>query len=88
MDKVNILTHVINDLKANRGALNSRVLVGRTISKATIGGDVVNTDVETGVQQNFTTIFDTITGIVPVLYRGSDTCGRRPTRSTPKSAGA
>ena len=65
MDTVNILTNVINDLNANRGALNSRVLVGRTISKATFGGDVVNTHVETGLQQSFTNIFDTITGIVP-----------------------
>ena len=48
MDKVDILTNVINNLQANRGALNSRVLVDRTISKVTIGGDVVNTNVETG----------------------------------------
>ena len=62
MDKVDILTHVINNLQANRGALNSRVLVDRTISKVTIGGDVDHTDVETGLQQNFTNIFQTITG--------------------------
>jgi hypothetical protein len=62
MDTVDILTHVINDLQANRGALNSRVLVDRTISKATFGGDVVNTHVETGLQQNFTNIFQSITG--------------------------
>ncbi|MBV8268398.1 MAG: hypothetical protein JO252_18885, partial [Planctomycetaceae bacterium] len=62
MDKVDILTNVINTLQANRGALSSRVLVGRPISKVTLGGDVVNTDVETGLQQNFPSIFQTITG--------------------------
>ncbi|MBV8384170.1 MAG: hypothetical protein JOZ63_16300 [Planctomycetaceae bacterium] len=62
MDKVDILTNVINTLQANRGALSSRVLVGRTISKVTIGGDVDHTQVETGLQQNFPAIFQTLNG--------------------------
>ncbi len=73
MDNVDILTHIINDLKANRGALNSRVLVDRTISKVTIGGDVVNTQVETGLQQNFTNIFQTITGTTSTSATGTPT---------------
>jgi hypothetical protein len=62
MDTVDILAHVINTLTANRGALNSNVFVDRTISKVTIGGDVVNTNVVTGVQQNFSNIISTVTG--------------------------
>ena len=48
MDTVDILTHVINTLTANRGALNSEVFSDRTISKVTFGGDVQNTNVISG----------------------------------------
>ncbi len=89
MDKVDILTNVINNLQANRGALNSRVHVDRTISKVTIGGDVVNTDVETGLQQDFTESSRPSPGRCP-----RPICSRpwgpriRPTRSMPRSAAA
>lgn len=63
MDKVEILSHVVNTLKANRGALNSTVYVDRSISRADFGGDVVNTQVITGVQQNYANIFSTVLGI-------------------------
>jgi hypothetical protein len=62
MDTVSILTHVINTLTANRGALNSSVFSDRPISKVSIGGDVVNTNVLSGYQQNFSNIISTITG--------------------------
>ena len=56
MDTAEIFTHVINTLKANRGALNSRVLVDRTISSIQFGGDVDSTTVQSGVDQNFNAI--------------------------------
>lgn len=62
MDTVDILSHVVNTLTANRGALNSNVYVDRTISKATFGGDVVNTNVLSGYVQNFSNIISTVTG--------------------------
>jgi hypothetical protein len=62
MDNVEVYTHVINTLTANRGALNSIVAADRTISRAHFGGDVQNTTVESGVQQNFGTIINTIDG--------------------------
>lgn len=62
MDTVDILTHVVNTLSANRGALNSNVYVDRTISKINFGGDVVNTNVLSGYVQNFSDIISTVTG--------------------------
>ncbi len=62
MDTVDILSHVVNTLSANRGALNSNVYVDRTISKVTFGGDVVNTNVLSGYVQNFSDIISTVTG--------------------------
>jgi hypothetical protein len=63
MDNTTILTHVINELQANRGALNSNVYSDRTISRVDFGGDVVNTNVISGVNQNFTNIFEAIAGV-------------------------
>ena len=62
MDTVDILAHVINTLEANRGALNSNVSSDQTISQVHIGGDVVNTNVLTGLAQNFGLIVADITG--------------------------
>jgi hypothetical protein len=62
MDTTDIVTHVLNKLQANRGALNSNVYVDRTISQVLLGGDVVNTNILTGFSQNFSSIFSTITG--------------------------
>jgi hypothetical protein len=62
MDNVDIYTHIINTLQANRDALNSQVFVDRTISNAMIGGPVNNTDVITGVMQNYQNIYDNVTG--------------------------
>ncbi|MGE3821643.1 MAG: hypothetical protein AB7I30_19705, partial [Isosphaeraceae bacterium] len=62
MDNVEIRSHVINNLKANRGAVNSNVVVTRQLSKADFGGDVVDTRVLTGYVQDFDAITDDVTG--------------------------
>lgn len=48
MDVVNIDSHVIQFLSANRGAINSRVSVTRDIGRVTIGGDMINTQILSG----------------------------------------
>ena len=48
MDTVLLGTHVIENLEANRGAINSEVVVSRTIGRATFGGDVIDTEIYTG----------------------------------------
>jgi hypothetical protein len=53
MDNTEILAHVINTLAANQGAMNSRVTVDRTISRATFGGDVVDSRILSGYAQNY-----------------------------------
>lgn len=62
MDTVQIASHVINTLKANRGALNSTVQVDRQISRIDFGGDVVGTKILSGYQQNYGTILTTVVG--------------------------
>jgi hypothetical protein len=57
MDQVTINTHNIDTLQANRGALDSTVISDRAIGRATFGGDVVNTQVLSGYQQNLATVF-------------------------------
>lgn len=57
MDTVTILTHYIDSLQANRGALNSSVAVDRNVGRVTIGGDVVNTFFQAGLEQNLGTVF-------------------------------
>ena len=57
MDTATIRTHYIDSLQANRGALNSRVTVDRNVGRLTFGGDVVNTEFLSGVQQGLGTIF-------------------------------
>ncbi|HWE38945.1 MAG TPA: hypothetical protein VG406_20520 [Isosphaeraceae bacterium] len=59
MDQVTINSHVIDNLQANRGALDSTVITDRTIARASFGGDVVNTQVLSGYQQNLTNVFQT-----------------------------
>jgi hypothetical protein len=82
MDTVSILTHVINTIEANRGALNSNVFVDQTISRVHFGGDVVNTNVETGVVQNFATILSNVLG----LSTTSTTAGTASAPPTPLHA--
>ncbi len=62
MDTVDVLTHVINTIKANRGAVNSSVFSDRTISNISLGGDAVNSQFLSGYQQNYPDIISTIDG--------------------------
>jgi hypothetical protein len=71
MDTVEVLTHVVNTIKANRGAINSRVTVDRSISRIDIGGDVVDTTIQSGVSQNYTTIFNNVTGTSTSIFASS-----------------
>ncbi len=57
MDTVNLYTHTIENLQANRGALNSQVQVSRSIGRILFGGDVVNTNVLSGYEQDLDTAF-------------------------------
>lgn len=57
MDTTTINSHIIDHLEANRGAINSTVIVDRTIGRAIFGGDVINTNVLTGYQQNLAGVF-------------------------------
>jgi hypothetical protein len=59
MDTVTILSHYIDSLQANRGALNSSVTVDRNVGRVTFGGDVVNTQFLSGYEQNLLNIFQT-----------------------------
>lgn len=61
MDTVTILSHYIDSLQANRGALNSSVTVDRNVGRITFGGDVVNTRFLAGYEQNLTSIFQSQT---------------------------
>ena len=63
MDTTDILSNVINTLQANRGAINSNVFVDRTISQVRFGGDVVNSNILTGVAQNFGDVYNSINGL-------------------------
>jgi hypothetical protein len=51
MDNTQINTQFIQNLQANRGALNSSVTVDRTIGNMGIGGDVVDTNIQVGYAQ-------------------------------------
>lgn len=57
MDTATIQAGQIETLSANRGALNSRVVVDRTIGRAKFGGDVVNSQILAGYNQGLATIF-------------------------------
>jgi len=84
MDTVEIRSHVINTLKANRGALNSNVFVDREIGRIDLGGDVQDTTVLSGYQQNFTGIFGDVTGQTNSLFGGGQpTAPRRPINAQP-----
>ncbi len=57
MDTVTILSHYIDTIQTNRGALNSSVTVDRNVGRLTFGGDVINTVFQSGVQQNLADVF-------------------------------
>jgi hypothetical protein len=61
MDDVTIRTRTIQSLQANRGAVGSEVTSTDHIGRITIGGDVVNTFVLAGYEQDLPTVFQTQT---------------------------
>jgi hypothetical protein len=61
MDTVTINSHTLSLLQANRGALNSNVTVDRAVGQVLIGGDVVNTRILSGYDQQLSTEFITQT---------------------------
>jgi hypothetical protein len=63
MDTTTIATHILNTLQANRGAISSNVYSDRTISQVRFGGDVVDSNILTGVSQNFGIILNDILGV-------------------------
>ena len=52
LDTTEVLTHTIEKLYANRGALNSTVIADRQIGNMEFGGDVVGTTIQAGYNQS------------------------------------
>jgi hypothetical protein len=52
LDTTQVLTHTIEKLFANRGALNSTVIADRQIGNIEFGGDVVGTTIQAGYNQS------------------------------------
>lgn len=77
MDDVTILTHYIDSLQANRGAINSNVTVDRNVGRVTFGGDVIDTTFLSGVQQDLATVFTSQQA--PTTAAPPRTGGRSPT---------
>lgn len=56
MDTTTILTHTIENIAANRGILNSRVVTDRQIGDIMSGGDVVNSTILSGYVQGLANV--------------------------------
>ena len=56
MDNVFINTEFIQNLQANRGAVGSAVTVKRNIGNMVMGGDVINTVIQSGYDQNLSAV--------------------------------
>lgn len=61
LDTVSIYSHAIENLYANRGAINSRVVSDRMIGNLTIGGDVADSQFLSGYTQGLTGILSSAT---------------------------
>lgn len=59
MDNVFINTEFIQNLQANRGAIGSAVTVKRNIGNMVMGGDVLNTVIQSGYDQNLSAVANT-----------------------------
>ena len=57
MDTVQLYAHTLENLYANRGALNSTAIISRSIGRVVFGGDVVNTNILSGYQQDLGSAF-------------------------------
>ncbi len=56
MDNTYINTEFIQNLQANRGAVGSNVTVKRTIGNMVMGGDVINTNIQAGYDQELSMV--------------------------------
>jgi hypothetical protein len=56
MDRTKISTEFIQNLQANRGAVSSAVTVRRTIGNMIMGGDVIDTLIQSGYNQNLASV--------------------------------
>jgi hypothetical protein len=56
MDNVSINTEFIQNLQANRGAVGSAVTVKRNIGNLVMGGDVINTFIQSGYDQELSAV--------------------------------
>ena len=56
MDNVYINTEFIQNLQANRGAVGSAVTVKRNIGNMVMGGDVINTVIQSGYDQDLSAV--------------------------------
>ncbi len=67
MDNVILNTQFVSHLHANRGMVNSTVTASRTIDNMIMGGDVVNSFVQSGYSQNLTSeaLSQTFNGVAP-----------------------
>lgn len=72
MDRVTINSDSIETLEANRGALDSTVTVNRHINQVTIGGDVVDTNVQAGYSQSLGIIANNVLGVLGEPGRSSN----------------
>ena len=72
MDTATIETHTIQKLFANRGAIGSTVTSDRQIDNIEFGGDVVNTTIQSGYNQNLVsaTLESDVTAITPIPQAG------------------
>jgi hypothetical protein len=70
MDTVTIDTHTLENLNANRGALNSNVTIERSAGRILIGGDVVGTKILSGYTFGLGTEFTNQTAGTPVAQDG------------------
>src|SRR5271157_2932861 len=59
MDKVYINTDFIQNLQANRGAVGSAVTVKRNIGNMVMGGDVINSFIQSGYDQELSAVANT-----------------------------
>ncbi len=66
-DTSSILTHSIENLYANRGALNSTITSNRQIGDLMLGGDVANSTILSGYNQGLATVAQTVNSNITSL---------------------
>jgi hypothetical protein len=71
MNGVTIRTDSIDTLQANAGAIGSNVTSGSRIGRVTIGGDVTDTNIMAGYEQNLSAVFTNQTAPTTVNARST-----------------